>query len=395
MSSVVINLLEEKEKCSACGACMAVCPKKAIKMVEDECGYFYPSIDNDLCIGCGKCIRTCTYRTKPEANETIEAYAAISTKKQVLDNCASGGIFGSIASNFIKTGSVVGAIFDSNGKKREVYHCVTNNSADLPSLQGSKYVQSSAWKSYSEISELLKKGEHVLFTGTPCQVDAIKRITGNPDNLFTIDLICHGVPPMKMLNEFLDGFSKIIAAPIDRIIFRDNKIEVPFHARIKAIKRGHSKDYILHSELLSYYKYFLNGKFYRENCYSCQYACGERCGDLTIGDYWGIEKYHSDLINKDEYWSCVLVNTAKGKYLLEKYGTGIKLYESKFDWVKEQNKQLVKPSIKPDDRDSLLNAYKSGGYQAVEKKFRKSRNGDLRYLRQVWKEILSNRKYSK
>lgn len=384
-----IELLKDKEKCSACGACFEVCPKLAIEMHKDENGFLYPRINEQLCVSCGKCERICTYRVPQEKQTVLQSYAAISKDVSILSGAASGGIFGSLAKRFIKSGYVCGAVFDSSSEEYSTHHIVTNNQSDLKKLQGSKYVQSSSWECYEKVQELLKDGKIVLFSGTPCQVDSIKRITGNPDNLYTLDLICHGVPSMEYLNEYLRILSSYFFSRISNISFRDKSVGNGFNA---GITFDNGKKYMVNSELLSYYKYFLSGKIYRESCYSCNYANEKRVGDLTIGDYWGIEEHHPELVKQGESWSCILVNSEKGKKLLELYGDDIKLVETNYQWIKAHNKQLSLPSERPAERDKITNLYRDEGYMGLEKLFLQKRHGKIRYLRQLVKEVGKNKR---
>ncbi len=382
-----IDLKTIKGSCSACGACLTVCPKKAISMDHDEYGFQYPHIEDKLCVECGKCLGVCPCLNISTKNKVSKVYAAISLDQDVKKKSASGGVFGTLAVSFINQGYVSGAIFDSQKDIRQTCHIVTDREGDVRRIQGSKYVQSSSWKCFSEIISLLNSGKKVLFSGTPCQVDALKRITGNPDNLFTIDLICHGVPSMKMLNEYLDMMSGCFLGRIDNIVFRSSESKTPFCAKVT---KSNGKSYFVEAELLSYYKYFLSGKIYRSNCYSCQYACKERVGDLSIGDYWGIENYHGDIVSKGDRWSCVLVNSDKGEYLLEQFGGSLRLVPSNYEWVTAHNGQLNKPSDKPGDREMLMEEYRKHGYRGIEKIYRKTRNGNIRYLRQLWTEMFKS-----
>ncbi len=385
----LIELGKEKNKCSSCGACFSLCPKKAISFKEDERGFEYPFINEELCVKCGLCVSKCTYNLLSELSAPIETYAAKAKNDDVFKRSASGGVYATLALNFINDGFVAGAVGESREEGYSVYHKLANDVETIKRQQGSKYVQSQAYVCYEEINKKLKEGKQVLFSGTPCQVDAVKRVTGNPDNLYTIDLICHGVPSIKMYNDFLKELSKVLFGKIEDVIFRDKEASKPFSSRI-IIKRGKKiKEVVIGSELMSYYKYFLQGSIYRDNCYHCRYATNKRIGDITIGDYWGIEKHHPEFSAK-EYWSCILVNTEKGRALLDKYSDGLQTVASQQDWVIEGNKQLSEPSHMTSDREIIIDNYKNIGYKALENLFRKKRNGTLRYIRQLYLEIRRN-----
>jgi coenzyme F420-reducing hydrogenase beta subunit len=262
-------------------------------------------------------------------------------------------------------------------------------------MQGSKYVQSEAWRSYPDVTEALKAGKTVLFSGTPCQVAAIKALTGDPENLVTVDVVCHGVPPLKMLNDYLGVLSGYLQGEIRDFRFRDKACQKQYAARIDTDNHGKSKRVYLKSSLLSFYAYFLKGTFFRENCYSCPYAGINRVSDITIGDYWGIEQFHGGQFRSGEMprrndWSCVLVNTSKGEAFLRDHGEALMLYPSRLEWVVQKNQQLKEPVKRPKNRDFQRKLYKESGYRAVEAAFVQENGGKLRFGLRMIRNILEN-----
>lgn len=396
MNKERIELVPDAAKCSGCGACMAACPKAAIAMREGPYGCKYPVIDEEACIRCGKCRQVCPYHLPEEEAIPKAAYAAVGTDEPLVRSSASGGIFATLALDWIKSGGLVaGAVMDCDGGV-QVYHVLSDKTEDVACMQGSKYVQSDAWRCYSETVTALREGKRVLFSGTPCQIAAIRRLTGDPDNLTTIDLICHGVPPVKMLDEYIRLLGKRFRGKVSGFTFRDKSIRRDFCARID-VQRGRTRSYYLRSSILSFYKHFLTGTFYRENCYSCPYARLARVSDLTIGDYWGIEARHAEDFRSGKMparkdWSCVLVNTDKGRLLLDDHGSALAIYPSNAEWVAQENHQLRHPSAKPAERDALLQRYAQGGYAAVEDAFVQGCGGKLRYHVRLIRQIRENAK---
>ena len=153
----------------------------------------------------------------------------------------------------------------------------------------------------------------------------------------------------------------------------------------------------LQSRFLSFYQYFLNGSIFRENCYSCPYAGLERISDLTVGDYWGIEEAHASQFESGEMerrsdWSCLLVNTEKGRGFLEAHGAGLTLVPSEAQWIARKNRQLNAPMEKPARREKILAAYGRGGYREVEKDYIKANGGTARFHWQMLKNLRRNGK---
>lgn len=370
-------LYKRETDCCGCGVCQIICPRNAITMEPNKYGFLYPKIDQKLCIECGGCKRVCAYQNVSNYNIPQNSFAGISKREDILKKSASGGVFASIAKDFISDGGwVCGAVMDFKYGKGECYHLVSNHLKDIERMQGSKYVQSSILFAFKKIQNLLKQGEKVLFCGTPCQVDVLRRLTNDSKNLYTIDIICHGVPSLMMFNDFLNNNIFFKQQLID-FIFRDKSSKILFCAR----KTIQIKRKIIHitrpAYLLSYYHYFLKSTIYRENCYSCPYATKERISDLTIGDYWGIKKVFEKevemgIIDIRKTWSCVILNTYRGKQLLEQYGGDLILHKSSFENIAFGNAQLNHPSVKSTDRKKILELYSENGYSAVEKDFRQT-----------------------
>lgn len=391
-----ITLFQNKKDCTGCGACAAVCPKQAIQMTEDEFGELYPRIDADRCVACGLCHSVCVIQAD-RCREPLCAYAALGKQTEIYENGASGGVFGSLAYPVMADGgAVAGAVLETDGAQTALYHRLSAQPEDVVRMQGSKYAQSDATECYKSVIDTVKTGKTVLFSGTPCQVQAVKNLTDDPENLITVDLICHGVPPVKMLGEFLTIQQKRLGGEIRALCFRDKSSRKPFTARFHVSRGERKRIYRIRSGYLSYYRYFLEGTIYRESCYSCPYAKAQRAGDLTIGDYWGIEKFHADQlasgqIPSDQDISCLFVNSEKGQRFLQKYGKSLQLWQTQPQWIAQTNRQLQGPSQKPSARENLRRLYKTGGYRAVEQNFIKENGGRLRFAYR-WLKMIKNSK---
>lgn len=372
---------ENKKDCCGCEACQSVCPTNAISMKEDDNGFLYPAVDKQKCVECNACSKVCPIKNADNNLSPIAVYAAVNKNREQLMKSSSGGVFSSIASETLnKNWFVCGAAYNwgENGNIG-VKHKIINKTDDLIDLQGSKYVQSSMTGIYKQIRQRLKENQMVLFSGTPCQVAAVKKYVGKYDkNLFTIDIICHGVPSQKMLNEYLETAFGKRKHDLCSFTFRDKYSGWGMVALAKfKTKQGKLSKKRIAGDNSSYYSMFLKSKIYRESCYDCPFANEHRAGDLTIGDYWGIKLFHPDLLKTEDFnesngISCVLVNTAKGEELLEKFGGGLKIVPSEFEYVKQENHQLKHPSEKPDEYNELMQEINQNGFRNLEKNKRKS-----------------------
>lgn len=374
MSNVV--LYTEEKSCCGCGGCMNVCPKNAIAMVKNADGFAYPQIDEDKCVSCGLCKKVCAYNTDGLLNEPLQAYVAATQNTDILKS-ASGGAFASIAKGVLEAGGrVYGSVMRKTESGLKALHIGIDSLDELVLLQGSKYVQSDLGNIYSEIKSLLPSGRQILFSGTPCQVAGLKAFLGKEyENLITIDIICHGVPSGDFFSDYIATLEKKLGGEITDFVFRDKTKGWEYVGRVDLkTKNGKLKSKKFYSRESSYYYLFLTCTTCRESCYSCKYATKARSGDITIGDYWGVERMHPEYLSDFDIKkgiSCVLVNTEKGQKAIGAYGTGLKLAKSDFEKVLKENEQLSSPSRRSDMRDAVLTAYRNEGYEGVEKWFNK------------------------
>jgi coenzyme F420-reducing hydrogenase beta subunit len=288
-------------------ACGDVCPKQCINFPLKGDGHWHPVVNHDCCIQCLSCEHACPVLSKQkELSAASRPFAAWTNDDAMRLRSSSGGTFAQIAQRFIVDGGyAAGAVIDGV----EVKHIVTNNVDDLPLLQGSKYIQSNTHGVYSEMKELLKNGNRVLFSGTGCQVAAIYNIVPERfwSNLFTIDLICHGVPSRYDLKRYLDMHDKKI---IKINSFRDKTWKFGY-AMTCTCEDGS----IVRDDENYFYSAFNNNKSLRWACYNCKFKTGlQRCSDITIGDFWGGNQF---MEQRSKGLSLCIIHSEKGKELLE------------------------------------------------------------------------------
>lgn len=365
----MIRLFESKKGCCGCGACMNICPRQAITMKRDEDGFLYPNVDKNKCIECRACINVCGYQKGTSLNLPSKVYAAASKNTSLILKSASGGVFSTIAKFIIEHGGVVfGASMKRESTKFVIKHKYVETLKDLTSLLGSKYVQSEIGTSYKDVKSFLLQGKRVLFSGTPCQCAGLRSfLRKSYDNLIVIDIICHGVPNQKFFNDYIN-YNYGTLNGIKDFKFRDKTKGWEMTACLD-YEDGHK---LIPGRTSSYFTLFLDGHIYRENCYSCKYAQKERVGDLTIGDFWGVQKEHPEIIDGKNITtrkgiSCILVNTSVGENLIEEVSTYFELRESTFEKVAIRNEQLKFPSKESIYRSIIFKIYGKDGYGAVEK----------------------------
>ncbi len=349
----------EKEKCVGCFSCVNSCPKGCIKMSENEIGHIYPEIDESLCVECGICKNVCPVNSQPHFGTLNKAYAAYTKDKDEHKTSTSGGAAAAFSKNVISKGGVV---YGSSSKVNNgVSHIRVDNMGDLALLKGSKYVQSHINDCYKQAKDDLVSGKEVLFTGTPCQIAGLKAyLKKDYDNLITVDLICHGTPPQKLLFEHLKNYN----TKGNLLSFRQTD---GFFLRVKNPESG-EMIYDKTANLDLYFLGFNKNLFFRDCCYSCDYAKSERCSDITIGDFWGLGKKEPYTGETKNGISVVIPNTKKGELFWESVKDEFVSYERPFLEAVEGNFNMRKPSIPHANKNVFIKEYKKHGFKRAAKK---------------------------
>ena len=293
--------------------------------------------------------------------------AAIDSDGDELMLSSSGGAFSILARRMLDLGGVVyGHAFDDG------LHvgCVrAENLDELSAMRGSKYVQSDMGDAIASVGRDLGAGREVLFSGTPCQIDGLLAFLGGPrDGLLTVDIVCHGVPSQAF---FADCMGEEFTDRLLSLRFRDKREGWGCGGGASILHSGIEKDVPFSPEISYYYKRFLAGDVYRESCYRCPYAGGERPGDFTIGDFWGIDVNSSGLDARRGI-SLVIANTAKAEELISYIKSETSWAERPLEEAVRGNDQLMHPTPRPESRDVVLERWKEEGIGVLEGEYRRS-----------------------
>lgn len=371
-NKMILNNIEQVDKkvCTGCGLCVEICPKKTINMQEDEEGFIAPVVNNHFCINCGLCLRLCP---TTEAVENIffknerEYFCGFISDKKTLLNSSSGGVFNVLANHILSQGGYIcGCVYNS---EMQAVHIIINKREDLELMHGSKYVQSRVNQCFGDIKDLLLNGHRVMFVGTGCQVAALRLfLKVEYENLFCVEILCHGVPSPKLFSEYLKYLEKKLKGKVKNIQFR-NKEKRGWGSEHRTCiiyeKKGEIKKY--RPILPAYFSAFFYSLNLRESCYKCRFAQLERVGDLTIGDFWGYwEKYKKRIV---EGISVVSINSKKGKILVNSIKDKFEFYESlsQKEAIKS-NDNFEHPTKRPFERDGFYKGVFNKGYKDLWKK---------------------------
>lgn len=359
MSIVICN----HDKCTGCSACKDICPKQCITMQPDDLDALHPVVNESICINCGLCEKTCPNNRELSYKLPHKVWAAWSNDNKVRRTSASGGIACELYRYWIKNGGVAtGVVYN---RDEGCHFILLENESDIKAVQNSKYTFSDTAGIYKVVKQKLQTGIPVLFIGVPCQVAGLYGFLKKEyDNLTTVDIICHGMPPATYLEQHIKSIEVKKKEHTHQLFFRDPKYNT--NTFTFTLKNNKGKEFYNKKVLTrdNYQLGYHRALIYRENCYSCNYARKERISDLTIGDFSGLGRFAPFEYDKHNV-SCILENTDKGAALLKKLQGALSMYERPACEAFEVEKQLKSPSVK------------HGGRSIFERVYHKNRNYEL------------------
>lgn len=374
----MINYFNTKDKrnCNGCGTCALICPQNCITMEIDSEGFIYPVIDEKKCINCNKCKKQCSnINDKCETNE--QAYISINKSQIQLSESSSGGVFRILADEVIgKNGIVFGATYDNNLR---VIHDCAKTIEECKNFSGSKYVRSDLKESYSIAQKYLDEGKYVLFTGTSCQINGLKKYLNREyEKLILCDIICHANPSPKVFALYKSNLEKKYNQKIKIIHFRSKengwRNQTPIIEFINGTKLEEN----------SYFNAFVQELINRPSCYSCPFATKRRVSDFTMGDSWGIEKIHPEICN-EKGMSLLTVNSSKGEKIFNDIKSQMEIYPIDYNEIAHYNHyKLEKPNK---NRNKFFSGIYSGTINENNIIENMNKYTNISFLRKVMQKI--------
>lgn len=371
-----------KKNCVGCSACVNICPKHCLKMGPDEEGFLYPILDAERCVNCQKCYHVCP-ENKYEVYEGVHepsVYAA-KAKGKVREESSSGGIFSLLAETVLADGGVVfGAAFDTNCT---VIHRMVKRKEDLSQLRGAKYVQSQLGDTYSEVKLQLEHGKKVLFSGTPCQVYGLQCFLQTEyENLFLVDIVCHGVPSPLVWQKYLEGRGKGQNGMPQKVNFRDKVSGWSRYGYSVTYESVNGKREIIPNKQDLFMQGFVKNVYLRSCCGQCEYKFLSRKCDITLGDYWGIWNQAPEM-DDNKGTSLVLVHSEKGKGLWNQIGSLMEFKEMDAALAIEENPSVFMASREFEKRAEFFRYLKEGRtFQEAERKV-----FEISIIKRVWHRL--------
>lgn len=340
--------ITNKTNCCGCNACGDACPVGAITSRTDNEGFWYPDVDEGKCIDCGLCEKVCPIVNVEDLkkNDYVQpiCYAAENKNLEVVFDSTSGGAFSALAEKMYRDGGYVGgAVYTDDFY---VEHFISNDKKDLPRLRSSKYLQSSVEGFYNQVKQLLDGGEKVLVCGTPCQMAALRAFLGKDyDKLIIVDFVCRGINSPKVWRKYLDSFEERYGSKVAYCKFKSKEFGWR-NLTFKAVLENGKAYYETKSQSIFTKGYLQTGVYCRPSCYECKFKGYPRMADISLADFWGIEKVDKSM-EKDLGTSLLMINSKKGEAFLEGARQRLNLIPVQFEKAEAGNPALNKPLAAP------------------------------------------------
>ena len=363
-------ILCDDKRCTGCLACVNSCHFGALKMKTNEEGFYRPMLEENKCVKCNLCEKSCPIVTPPTRfdKKDIVTYAGWHKNDDVRYSSTSGGAFTALAEMVLgKGGSVFGAAYSDD---LHVVHIEVKTKEELSRLRLSKYAQSYIGETMKVVRSRLEDKKMVLFVGTPCQVAGLKNyLHRDYENLLMVDFFCHGVPSNNLLQAYIKWLEGR-HGKINNLVFRDKR--KGWYDSLRVVEKANGKKHILRGFEDAYWVTFNNyDSSMQECCYACEVQGFPRVSDVTIADFWRIGQHipfgHIDDIEKGV--SLVAINNPNKLSLIKEIRKNMFLELRTIEESISGNPASIKSSIRPKDRDTIYNDLKVMGFDQLRRKY--------------------------
>lgn len=362
------KIICDSNKCTGCMLCKEVCNVDAIYQVEDKLGFLYTEIDTNKCVSCNKCVKICPSNLEVKHNlNNRKVYSFINNDLKILKKSSSGGVFYEIAKNFIKNKGIVYGVCLNKDMKVE-YKRVTHIK-ELESVLSSKYIQCYLGDTYKKVSSDLDNGKRVLYVGTPCTVNSLKKYLGKEyKNLLTIDLLCHGVPSQKFFDSYINNVKNDFDKDIIGYNFRNKRYG--WETKTIELKLSNNKSQYIKEFKDPYMIAFNKRLSTRVACDTCKYSGVNRVGDITLGDFWGINNFDKNIDNKSGV-SIVMSNNQIGEDVIARVKENFEIKSVDEIFAIKGNGALQAKNINVKDKIDFMEEFHKNGFTYVRNKYLK------------------------
>ncbi|MDD3139760.1 MAG: Coenzyme F420 hydrogenase/dehydrogenase, beta subunit C-terminal domain [Lachnospiraceae bacterium] len=356
--------ISDKSKCCGCSACASACPTHCIAMEKDEEGFKYPKVNAEKCIKCGICERVCPFIKCEETKGSESAFAAYALNDDIRVKSSSGGVLTVLAEEVLRKNGLVYGVSMSNDCRSCGFICVDSVN-DISNIRGSKYIQADVDCIYREVEQKLKENRCVLFSGTPCQCNGLKKyLRVEYDNLLTVDFVCHGVPSQMLWDKYVSHIAEVKKIRINAVDFRYKKVS--WNKFGFGLKSNKACVYIP-KDSSSYFCFFMKNLSLRPSCYNCK-AKKTRFADITIGDFWGIERIFSK-VDTEKGVSLIIPRTKKGYEFIGLISDHLWLQKTEYVKAVADNMAENSSVVCPENRRRFFEDAVSMNYSDLENKY--------------------------
>lgn len=383
----MINQYVDKNECYGCTSCVNICSDQALSMQPNIEGFLIPELNKELCSNCGKCLIICpvlnhdnTYKSKPNQQFEPIVYAVKHTNDNIRLSSSSGGAYTAISDYILKENSLLkngdknssfgicyGAKFNSDFN---VVHTGAKTSKERDSFKGSKYIQSVLTSTFTEIKQNLLDGKTVLYSGTPCQIGGLKNFLEyskvSDENLFLNDVICHGIASPLLWKHNIQFLENKYKSKLVSFNFRAKEKGGQGY-QLKAVFEN-GRNIIDSLAVKVFIKLYFSHLIMRPSCYTCKYSTERRTADITMGDFWGVEKIFPGF-DDEKGVSLVIISSEKGKRIFESIKNDCVVKESNIGECSKFQNNLNRPTALPGNRDKFWNDFLKFGFDYIAKKY--------------------------
>lgn len=381
MSSYLIS--GDKKECYACEACVQICSKSAIQMIEDEEGFRYPRIDTAVCVNCKQCEKICLTNDMPRKYEDKQiAFGGYHLDKNIREESTSGGAFSAIVDTWCDQNYV---IFGATSEGLDVYHTYVCEKSNMKKFRKSKYSQSKIGNSYNEVKKFLKEEKKVLFSGTPCQIAGLKTYLKNEncENLLTVEVVCEGVPSPLFIRKYDEWMYSKYKSKIKKLDYRykDGK-KWDFEVMSTSLQNG--KTFKKDRWFNPFWRIWLGHLMSKPSCYHCPFATEKRVADITLGDLWGVHLYCPELYGNNGGSSLIVCNSEKGRKVLKNAQNKMYGHYLNFEEALKYQSPMRKTISSNPKREEFFEDLRNKDYRYICKKWGGRPTIKLLYSKYIW-----------
>lgn len=372
-------------QCTGCFACSGICPRGAIQCVPDINGFYYPHIDSEKCVECGRCRTVCySHKDQLSSSACLKAYYGWHREESILRKSSSGGITVALCQCLMDAGYwVIGCSYDNATRKAK--HVLLKQPQDISMITGSKYFQSDLTEAVDNL-QTISKDQKLAFFGTPCQIIGMKDLLRYKgfvmESVLLVELFCHGIVSPMVWQSYLDVMYG--GQEIEDIHFRTKRYGWHIPAN-EFVTRKHTIPTLRTGDL--FFEAFYSTEFFNQSCYRCEARKNIGNADIRIGDYWG-QRFKD---NKKGV-SCIITSSDKGDMALNDCRKYFELFEGDLkDILSGQSYNKVHP-FNEDNWKRNYEILKEKGLKKSIKQVRRRIPFRIRTKRAIF-QVLSNMKH--